>query len=207
VGHSHTAFVVETFIDELAAGAKKDPYEYRKKLLAKHPRHLGVLKLAAEKAGWGKPLPKGRGRGIAVHASFGSYVAEVAEVSISPKGEVRVHKVVCAVDCGKYVNPDTIKAQMESGITFGLSAALHSEITFKDGRVEQGNFNDYQILRLNEMPEVEVHIVPSREKSGGIGEPGVPPIAPAVCNAVAALIGKRVRKLPMTPAVVMAAMK
>jgi isoquinoline 1-oxidoreductase beta subunit len=197
VGHSHTAFVVETFIDELAAAAKKDPYEYRKKLLAKHPRHLGVLKLAAEKAGWGKPLPTGRGRGIAVHESFGSYVAEVAEVSVSPKGEVRVHKVVCAVDCGKYVNPDTIKAQMESGVAFGLSAALHSEITFKDGRVEQGNFNDYQILRLNEMPAVEVHIVQSKEKPGGIGEPGVPPIAPAVCNGVATLTGKRVRRLPI----------
>jgi isoquinoline 1-oxidoreductase beta subunit len=197
VGHSHTAFVVETFIDELAVAAGKDPYEYRRKLLAKHPRHLGVLKLAAEKAGWGKPLPKGRGRGIAVHESFGSYVAQVAEVSTAPTGEVRVHKVVCAVDCGKYVNPDTIRAQMESAVAFGLSAALHSEITLRDGRAEQGNFNDYRILRLNEMPEVEVHLVASREKSGGIGEPGVPPIAPAVCNAVAALTGKRVRRLPI----------
>ncbi len=197
VGHSHTAFVVESFLDELAHAAGKDPYEYRQKLLAGHPRHLGVLKLAAQKAGWGKPLPKGRAHGIAVHESFGSYIAQVAEVSVGPKGEVRVHRVVCAVDCGKYVNPDTIKAQMESGITFGLSAALHSEITLENGRVEQSNFNDYQVLRLNEMPAVEVYIRRSTEKPGGIGEPGVPPIAPAVCNAIFALTGKRVRRLPI----------
>ena len=207
VGHSHTAFVVESFIDELAAVARKDPYEYRKKLLAGHSRHLGVLKLAAEKAGWKKPLPKGRGRGIAVHNSFGSYVAQVAEVSVGPKGEVRVHKVVCAVDCGRYVNPDTIRAQMESAIAFGLSATLHSEITLKDGRVEQGNFHDYQILGLNEMPKVEVHIMPSMEKPGGIGEPGVPPVAPAVANAVFNAVGIRLRKLPMTPSYVLEATK
>jgi len=207
VGHSHTGFVVESFLDELANAAKKDPYEYRRKLLAQKPRHLGALNLVAEKAGWGSPVPSGRGRGIAVHDSFGSYIAQVAEASVGPKGEIRVHRVVCAVDCGKYVNPEIIRAQMESGIVFGLSAALHGAITFKDGKVEQSNFFDYPILRLIEMPEVEVHIVESPEKSGGIGEPGVPPIAPAVANAVFALTGKRIRKLPMTPEVVMAAMK
>ncbi len=197
VGHSHTAFVVESFMDELAYAAGKDPYELRRKLLAGHPRHLGVLNLAAQKAGWGTPLPKGRARGIAVHESFGSYIAQVAEVSVSPAGQVRVHKVVCAVDCGKFVNPDTIKAQMESGICFGLSAALYGAITFKNGRVEQSNFHDYPLLRLNGMPEVEVHIVQSTEKSGGIGEPGVPPIAPAVCNAIFTLTGKRIQRLPI----------
>ncbi len=207
VGHSQTGFVVESFLDELAHAAGKDPYEYRKQLLAGSPRHLGVLNLAADNAGWGSPLPSGRGRGVAVHECFGSYVAQVAEVSVSQKGDIQVHKVVCAVDCGKYVNPEIIKAQMESGIVFGLSAALHGAITIKDGRVEQSNFHDYPILRLSEMPEVEVHIVESAEKPGGIGETGVPPIAPAVANAVFALTGKRIRKLPMTPEVVMEAMK
>jgi isoquinoline 1-oxidoreductase beta subunit len=207
VGHSHTAFVVESFMDELAHAADKDPCEFRRNLLAGHPRHLGVLNLAAQKAGWGKPLAKGRGRGIAVHESFGSYICHVAEVSVSPAGEIRVHRVVTAVDCGKYVNPDTIEAQMESGVVFGLSAALHGAITLKDGRVEQSNFNDYPLLRLHEMPVVEVHIVKSREKSGGIGEPGVPPVAPAVANAVFAATGTRLRKLPMTPEAVKAAMK
>ncbi len=208
VGHSHTAFVVESFIDELAHAAGKDPYEYRKGLLAGNKRHLGVLNLAAEKAGWGKPLSEGRARGIAVHESFGSYIAQVAEVSVdSASGKITVHKVACAVDCGKYVNPDTIRAQMESGIVFGLSAALHGQITFRDGRVEQSNFHDYPLLRLDEMPQVEVHIVENREKSGGIGEPGVPPIAPAVANAVFVATGIRLRNLPMTPEVVKAAMK
>jgi isoquinoline 1-oxidoreductase beta subunit len=197
VGHSHTAFVVESFIDEVAHETGKDPYAFRRKLLVKHPRHDGVLKLAAEKSGWGRPLPKGRGRGIAVHESFGSFIAQVAEVSVSAEGEVRVHRVVCAIDCGKIVNPDTIKAQMESGIVFGLSAALHGKITFQNGRVEQSNFHDYPILRLSEMPLVEVHIVSSEEKSGGVGEPGVPPIAPAVCNAIFAVTGKRIRSLPI----------
>jgi isoquinoline 1-oxidoreductase beta subunit len=197
VGHSHTAFVVESFMDELAYAAGKDPYELRRMLLAGHPRHLGVLNLAAQKAGWGMPPQKGRARGMAVHESFGSYVAQVAEVSVSPAGQARVHKVVCAVDCGRFVNPGTIKAQMEGGIVFGLSAALYGAITFKNGRVEQSNFNDYPLLRLNEMPEVEVHIVPSTEKPGGIGEVGVPPIAPAVCNAIFTLTGKRIRRLPI----------
>jgi isoquinoline 1-oxidoreductase beta subunit len=197
VGHSHTAFVVESFLDEVAYAGGKDPYALRRKLLTKHPRHLGVLQLAAEKAGWGNPLAKGHGRGMAVHESFGSFVAQVAEVSVNPSGTVRVHKVVCAIDCGRIVNPDTIKAQMESGIVFGLSATLHGEITFKQGRVIQSNFHDYPILRMSEMPMVEVYIVPSDEKSGGVGEPGVPPIAPAVCNAIFAATNKRIRRLPI----------
>ncbi|MDA8432322.1 MAG: xanthine dehydrogenase family protein molybdopterin-binding subunit [Nitrospiraceae bacterium] len=207
VGHSHTAFVVESFLDELAHAAKKDPFEFRKGLLAKHPRHLGVLTLAAEKAGWGRPLPKGRGRGIAVHESFGTCVAEVADVSVNKDGELRVHRVVCAVDCGQTVNPETIRAQMESAIVFGLSAALHGAITLKEGKVEQGNFDDYPILRLYEMPKVEVHIVKNREKPGGIGEPAVPPLAPAVANALFSLAGVRLRELPMKPDAVREAMK
>ncbi|MGD1076193.1 MAG: molybdopterin cofactor-binding domain-containing protein, partial [Thermodesulfovibrionales bacterium] len=197
VGHSHTAFVVESFIDELAHAAATDPYEFRRRLLAGHPRHRGVLELAARKADWGKPLVHGRACGIAVHASFGSFVAQVAEVSLTPEGTVRVHKVVCAVDCGKFVNPDTIEAQMESGIVFGLSATLHDAITLKNGKVEQSNFDNYEVVRLKEMPRVEVHIVSSKEKPGGIGEPGVPPVAPAVCNAIFALTGKRIRSLPI----------
>jgi len=197
VGHSHTAFVVESFLDEVAHSTGKDPYEFRRQLLSKHPRHFGVLKLAAEKFGWGKPLPKGHGRGIAVHESFGSFVAQVAEVSVNPSGKVHVHKVVCAIDCGRIVNPDTIKAQMESGIVFGLSAVLYGEITLESGRVNQSNFHDYPLLRMNEMPVVEVAIVSSEEKSGGVGEPGVPPIAPAVCNAIFAAMGKRIRRLPI----------
>ena len=200
VGHSHTAFVVESFMDELAHAAGKDPYEFRVALLKNHPRNLGVLKLAAEKSGWGKPLPAGHTRGIAVHESYGSIVSQVAEVSVKPDGKVTVHKVVCAIDCGKIVNPDTIKAQMEGGIVFGLSAALHDEITFKNGRVEQSNFNDYPMLRMEEMPVVEVYIVDSEKAPGGVGEPGVPPIAPAVCNAIFASTGKRVRSLPIRPA-------
>jgi isoquinoline 1-oxidoreductase beta subunit len=198
VGHSHTAFVMESMIDELARTAGIDPLEYRRRLLAGHPRHLGVLELAAAKAGWGSPLPAGRARGIAVHESFGSYVAQVAEVSVEA-GRIRVHRVVCAIDCGIAVNPATIEAQMESGIAFGLGPTLESAITFKDGRVQQSNFDDYRVLRLPDMPRVEVHIVPSREKPGGVGEPGTPPIAPAVANALAALTGQRLRELPLKP--------
>ncbi len=198
VGHSHTAFVVESFLDELAAATGKDPYEFRRSLLAGHPRHRGVLELAAKQAGWGKPAPAGRSRGLAVHASFGSWVAQVAEVSVDQNGRITVHRVVCAVDCGRVVNPDTVKAQMASGIIFGLSAALHGEITLKDGRVEQSNFHDYSVVRLDESPEIEVHIVPSTERPTGVGEPGTPPIAPAVANAVFAATGVRVRRLPMT---------
>jgi len=207
VGHSHTAFVIECFLDELAAAAGKDPFQYRLALLAKHPRHRKVLETAAVRAGWGKKLAKGRGRGIAVHESFGSYIAQVAEVSVDAKGQVKVHRVVCAIDCGRIVNPDTITAQMESGITFGLSAALYGSITLKDGRVEQGNFHDYPLVAMAAMPKVEVHIIDSSEPPGGVGEPGVPPIAPAVANALFAATGARVRSLPLTPAKVKAALK
>jgi len=196
VGSSQNAYITECFLDEVAAAAGKDPYEYRRALLAKHPRHLGVLELAAQKAGWGTPLPAGRTRGIAVAEAFGSYCAQVAEVSVE-RGQVRVLRVVCAIDCGMVVNPDTVVAQMESGIVYGLTAALKGEITIKNGRVEQGNFNDYPLLRLDEMPEIEVHIVKSAEHPGGVGEPGTPPIAPAVANAVFAATGKPVRKLPI----------
>jgi isoquinoline 1-oxidoreductase subunit beta len=196
VGHSHTAFVMESLMDELALAAGKDPLDYRRALLKKHPRHLGALNLAAEKAKWGTPPPRGRARGVAVHESFGSYVAQVAEVSVD-KGAIRVHRVVCAVDCGVAVNPETVRAQMESGIAFGLGAVLHSKLSFKDGRVEQSNYHDYRVLRMNEMPAVEVHIVTSTDKMGGVGEPGVPPIAPAVANAVAKLTGQRLRELPL----------
>ena len=196
VGHSYNGFVMESLVDELALAAGKDPVEYRRALLKGHPRHLAALNLAAEKAGWGTPVRKGRGRGIAVHESFGSYVAQVAEVSVE-KNAIRVHRVVCAIDCGVAVNPDGVRAQMESGIAFGLGAALYSELTLKDGRVQQSNFHDYRVLRLDEMPVVEVHLVPSTEKMGGAGEPGTPPIAPAVANAVAALTGQRLRELPL----------
>ncbi|HJS56583.1 MAG TPA: xanthine dehydrogenase family protein molybdopterin-binding subunit [Vicinamibacteria bacterium] len=196
VGHSHTAFVTECFLDELARAAGRDPVAYRRGLLGSHPRHLGVLELAAEKAGWDRPLAAGRARGVAVHESFGSFVAQVAEVSIAD-GMLKVHRVVCAIDCGRALNPNTIAAQMESGIGFGLSAALHGAITFKDGRVEQGNFHDYPVLRMHEMPEVETHIVPSTEKPGGVGEPGTPPIAPALCNALFALTGRPIHRLPI----------
>ncbi len=197
VGHSHTGFVVESFLDEVAHAAGKDPYEFRRGLLANHPRHRGVLELAALKAGWGKPLAAGRARGLAVHESFGSFVSQVAEVSVSPEGEVHVHRVVCAVDCGLAVNPSTVEAQIESAIVFGLSAALYGAITFKNGRVEQDNFDTYPLLRIGEMPPVEVHIVKSDKPPSGIGEPGTPPIAPAVTNAIFAATRKRVRRLPI----------
>lgn len=197
VGHSQNAFFSECFLDEIAAAGGKDPYELRRRLLAKQPRHLGVLELAAAKAGWGTPPPAGRFRGIAVMKSFESYVAQVAEISIAKDTGVRVHRVVCAVDCGRVVNPDTVVAQMESAIVYGLTAALKGAITISRGRVEQDNFNDYDMLRINEMPVVEVHIVPSQNPPGGVGEPGTPPIAPAVCNAIFAATGKRIRRLPI----------
>nr|WP_230426036.1 xanthine dehydrogenase family protein molybdopterin-binding subunit [Ralstonia syzygii] len=202
VGSTHTAYSTETFIDELAAAAGQDPVAYRLALLGKHPRHAGVLKLAAEKAGWAQPLTQDasgakRARGVAVHESFGTFVAEVAEVTVKPDGSFSVDRVVCAVDCGIVVNPDVVRAQVEGGVGFALSAALHGAITLKDGVVEQSNFHDYTPIRINEMPKVEVHIVPSAEKPTGIGEPGVPPLAPAVANAIAAATGKRVRSLPI----------
>lgn len=195
VGHTHTAYVMETMIDEIAAVSGKDPVEFRLSLLGKHPRHVGVLKLAAEKAGWSTPPKDGVFRGVAVHESFKSFVAEVAEVRIVD-GKPKVEQVVAAVDCGLAVDPDNIKAQVEGGVGFGLGAVLHSKVTLKDGIVDQGNFDTYEVLRMNEMPHVEVHLVPSAEPPTGIGEPGVPPIGPAVANAVALATGQRVRVLP-----------
>lgn len=200
VGHSQNGFFTESFVDEMAAAAGKDPYEFRRAMMDKSPRHKGVLEMAAQKAGWGSPLPAGRARGIAVVSSFGSYVAEVAEVSVAEDGTPRVHRVVAAVDCGRTVNPQTIARQVEGAIVYGLTAALYGRISHKGGVVEQGNFDTYRMLRMNEMPAVEVHIVSSTEDPGGIGEPGTPPIAPAVTNALFALTGKRIRTLPIDPA-------
>jgi isoquinoline 1-oxidoreductase beta subunit len=196
VGSTHTAFSTETFLDELAHAAGRDPVDLHRALLKNHPRHLGVLELAAQKAGWGQPLPPGRARGVAVHESFNSFVAQVAEVSLGPDGLPRVERVVCAVDCGIAINPDVIRAQMEGGIGYGLGGALWSEITLVQGRVQQTNFDTYRPLRIEDMPEVEVHIVPSQAAPTGVGEPGVPPIAPAVANALFHLTGRRVRRLP-----------
>jgi isoquinoline 1-oxidoreductase beta subunit len=195
VGPVHNVFVVESFMDELAAKAGKDPLAYRRAIA--DARAKAVLDLAASKSGWGKPLPKGTGRGIAVQSAFGSYLAQVAEVEVSRKGEVRVRRVVCAVDCGPVVNPDTVRAQMQSGIVFGLSAALYGEITLKDGRVEQTNFLDYRVLRINEMPRVDVYIVDSNAAPGGIGETATSCVMPALTNAIFAATGKRIRKLPV----------
>jgi isoquinoline 1-oxidoreductase beta subunit len=212
VGHTHTGFVNESFLDEVAHAGGKDPYQLRRELLKatiarlKKPdvpgltpeeRLLAVLDLAAEKAGWGKPLPQGKARGIAARKSFESYVAEVVEVSLDDKGEPRVERVICAVDCGITVNPWNIVAQMESAIVYGLSAALYGEVTLKNGRVQQSNFDDYPVLRIDRMPKVEVHLVKSEADPTGVGEPGVPPLAPAITNALFALTGKRVRKLPI----------
>jgi isoquinoline 1-oxidoreductase beta subunit len=199
VGASFQGFVVEAFIDELAAVAKKDPFEFRRDLLGKSPRHKAVLELAAEKAGWSKPAPAGRGRGIAVMDAFGSILAQVTEVSVDTRGNVRVHKVVCTVDTGWVINPDTIKAQMEGGIVYGLTAALKGEITIQNGRVVQKHFGDYPVMRHNEMPEIEVHIVPSTETPGGIGEPSTALAAGSLVNAIAAATGKRIYKLPIKP--------
>ncbi len=199
VGSSHNAYVTESFFDELARAGGKDPFELRRTLLRDQPRHLAVLEMAADRSGWGKSLPEGHHRGIAVAEAFGSYVAEVADITLSADGKVRVHRVVCVVDCGPTVNPDTIEAQMQGGIVYGLSAALYGEITIEGGRARQGNFNDYPVLRMNEMPRIEVFILPSTAKQGGIGEPGVPPIAPAVANAIFSATGTPVRRLPIVP--------
>lgn len=196
VGHSHTAFVVESFLDEVAHAAGEDPLALRRRLLVGKQRWLDVLELAAKHGGWGTPAPAGRARGLALHKSFDSWVAYVAEVSVKD-GRPHVHRVTAAVDCGRVVNPDGVRAQIEGAVGFGLCTTLYSEITLKGGRVEQGNFHDYRMLRIPEMPAVDVHIVPSEERATGIGEPGVPPVAPAVCNALFTLTGKRIRRLPI----------
>jgi isoquinoline 1-oxidoreductase beta subunit len=197
VGHSHTAFAVEGFLDELAAAADRDPVELRLELLADAPRHRAVLARAAREAGWRTRPRPGVGRGVAVHESFGSVCAQVIEASVDD-GQVRVHRVVCAVDCGRVVNPDLVRAQIESAVIYGLSAALAQEITFARGRVEQSNFHDFPLLRMHQCPRIEVHLVERGEQPHGVGEPGVPPVAPALCNAIFAATGKRVRRLPIT---------
>jgi len=199
VGASQNGFFSESFVDELAAAAKKDPYEFRRDLLSKKPRHLGVLNLAAEKAGWGKPLPKGVYRGIAMLEAFDTYVAEVAEISIDKDNNIKVHRIVCALDCGQVVNPSIIEQQAMGAMVFGLTQTLKGEITIDKGRVVQANFDTNEPLRMNECPKMEVYIVPSKEVPRGMGEPAVPPVAPAVCNAIFAATGKRIRKLPVRP--------
>ncbi len=199
VGSSQNAFVTESFIDELAHLAGKDPFEYRRALLGRSPRHKAVLEMAAARADWGSPVPAGRGRGIAVAFSYGSYAAHVIDASVAPDGAVRVHRVVCVIDCGIAVNPDQVRAQMEGGAVYALTAALYGQITVDRGRVQQSNFHDYPMMRINEMPVVEAHILDSGEAPGGLGEPGVPPVAPALCNAIYALTGKRIRRLPIRP--------
>jgi isoquinoline 1-oxidoreductase subunit beta len=197
VGHSHTVFAVECFLDELAHAAGRDPLDFRRALLRNAPRHRAVLETAAANAGWGSVLPTGRARGLAVCEAFGSFVAQVAEVSVDSRGAVTVHRVVCAIDCGRVVNPNIVEAQMEGGIVFGLTAALKDAVTIKDGAAEQRNFGDYRMVRMREMPSVETHIVRSDADPGGVGETAVPPIAPAVANAIFALTGKRLRALPL----------
>jgi isoquinoline 1-oxidoreductase beta subunit len=200
VGPSHNVFVTESFIDELAAASKQDAVAYRLALLGKTPRAKAVLALAAQKAGWGAQLPEGAGRGVSLQFAFGTYMAQVAEVEVSKNGAVRVRRVVCAVDCGTVVNPDTVQAQIQSAIMFGVTAALYGEITLKGGRVVQTNFDSYQILRLDEAPAVEVHIVQNSEPPGGMGEAGTSAVVPAVTNAIFAATGKRLRKLPVDSA-------
>jgi isoquinoline 1-oxidoreductase subunit beta len=197
VGPSHNVFVTESFMDELAAATKQDAVAYRLALLDKSPRAKAVLALAAEKAGWGQPLPPRVCRGVSLQFAFANYMAQVAEVEVSKDGTVRVRRVVCAVDCGTPINPDTIRAQVQGAVIFGITAALRGEITLKNGRVEQTNFDTYQMLRMNEAPAIEVHIVQSLEPPGGMGEPGTSAVAPAVTNAIFAATGKRLRKLPI----------
>jgi len=200
VGASQNGFFLESFIDEIATAGKKDPYELRRRLLAKSPRHLAVLDAAAQNAGWEKPLPADRFRGMAVVTSYDGYVAQVIEISVNRKERtLKVHRVVCALDCGFIVNPASIDAQARSSIVYGLTAALHGGITIEGGRVRQNNFNDYKVLRFDEMPEIEVHVVASPGEPTGAGEFAVPPVAPALCNAIFAATGKRVRRLPIRP--------
>ncbi len=199
VGPTHNVFVVESFIDELAHAAKQDPVAYRKTLLAHNPRASAVLSLAAEKAGWGSPLPARHGRGISVQAAYGSFTSAVAEVEVATDGSVKVKRVVCAIDCGMHVNPDTIEAQIQGGTLFGLTAALHGSITFKNGRVEQSNFDTYLPMRIDEVPVVEAHLIKNAEPPGGVGEAPTAIVSAAVTNAIFAATGKRVRKLPIDP--------
>jgi len=198
VGSSQNAFAVESFIDEVAHAAGKDPYAFRRALLVDRPDFLAVLDKLAEKAEWGRPMPKGSAQGISIHESFGTIVGEVAEVAVGDNGDVRVERVVACVDCGHVVNPLTVEMQIESGVLYGLTAALFGEITIRDGRVEQSNFNDYPIAKMADCPVIETHFALSGgAKWGGIGEPGTPPIAPAVANAIFAITGKRIRSLPL----------
>ena len=201
VGPTHNIFVVESFIDELAVTAQQDPLAYRHALLGKSPRARAVLDVAAKAAGWGQKLPAGHGRGVSLlYSGWDTYLALIADVEVSKSGEVRVRRVVCAVDCGTVVNPDTVKAQMEGGIVFGISGALYGEVTLKNGRVEQSNFNDYRVLRMKEAPAIEVHLIRNNEKPGGIGEPATAATAPALANAIFAATGKRIRRLPLQKA-------
>ena len=206
VGVTHNNFVIESFIDELAAASKQDPVAFRRALLSKSPRALAVLSLAAKEAGWGKPLPRRRGRGVALlYSGWGTYVAQIAEVEVTSAGDVRVHRIVFAVDCGQVINPDIVRAQMESGVVYGISAALWGEVTLKSGRVEQSNFHNYRVLRMNEAPRIEVHLVRNSEAPGGIGEPGTAVTAAALGNAIYAATGKRLRKIPLQPGLQVAA--
>jgi isoquinoline 1-oxidoreductase beta subunit len=199
VGPTHNVFVIESFIDELATAAKQDPVAFRRAMLGKAPRARAVLDLAAKNAGWGKSLPAGWGRGVALlYSGWDSYLALVAEVEVPKTGDIRVHRIVCAVDCGTVVNPDIVKAQVEGGVVFGISGALWGEITLKNGRVEQSNFNNYRVLRMNEAPPIEVHLVRNNEPPGGMGEPGTAVTAPALANAIFAATGRRIRKLPLS---------
>jgi isoquinoline 1-oxidoreductase beta subunit len=197
VGPVKNVFVVESLMDDLAAAAKQDPVVYRRSLLSRNPRALAVLNLAAEKAGWGQPLPPRRGRGVSLQYAFGGYMSQVAEVEVAPDGALKVHRIVCAADCGIVVNPNTIAAQVEGGTLFGLTAALYGAITLKGGRVEQSNFHDYRPMRMNEVPVVETHIVKSAEAPGGFGEAPCACVAPAITNAIFAVTGKRIRTLPI----------
>jgi isoquinoline 1-oxidoreductase beta subunit len=199
VGPSHNVFVTESFMDELAAAARRDPVAYRLALLDGSPRAKAVLRLATEKAGWGRMLPPRVGLGVSVQNAFGTFLAQVAEVEVSTEGAVRVRRVVCAVDCGTVINPDTVEAQIQGAVMFGITAALYGEITVKDGRIEQGNFDTYPILRLDEAPAVEVHIIHTPAAPGGMGEAGTSAIAPAMTNAIFAATGKRLRRLPIDP--------
>ncbi|WP_375781241.1 xanthine dehydrogenase family protein molybdopterin-binding subunit [Bradyrhizobium sp. ma5] len=197
VGPVHNVFIVESFIDELAFAARQDPVDYRRRLLSNNPRALAVLNLAADKAGWGQQMPAGKARGISLQFAFGSYLSQVAEVAVDAKGKVKVERIVCAVDCGIAVTPSMIDAQVQSGTIFGLTAALRGAITIKDGRVEQSNFDSYPPMRIDEVPRIETHIVPSRQNPGGLGEAATAIVAPAVTNAIFAATGRRIRKLPI----------